>query len=129
MQDVVLNSNTQWQPGMIFNQSSDSEEMIPSAQRPATTHVNTTNRASTGMQQSKPVIPIPQQAELVKVLPERIQAVCKSKKDMYWILATEAQCYLPNYDECPITYLREIMSKQKKVLKNWEVRAVNVPKL
>ena len=30
------------------------------------------------------------EAALLKILPERIQQVCKSKKDMYWILATEA---------------------------------------
>ena len=82
MQDVVLNSNTQWQPGQIFNASSDSEEMPPSAQRPALTHINT-NQSSSAQKQSKPVINVAQQVELVKVLPEKIQAVCKSKKDMY----------------------------------------------
>ena len=66
---------------------------------------------------------------MLKILPERIQAVCKSKKDIYWILATEWQCYLPHFDECPLVFLREIMCRQKKVLKTYEVRPVNCPKL
>ena len=48
---------------------------------------------------------------------------------MFWILSTEWQCYLPAYDECSIVFLREILSRKKLVLKNWEVRSVNCPKL
>jgi hypothetical protein len=51
----------------------------------------------------------------------------KSKLDIYNILAKEGQLYLPPYNECPMTFIKDIMTGKKKVFKRHEIRMIDVP--
>mmetsp|Transcript_17920 Transcript_17920/g.12904 ORF Transcript_17920/g.12904 Transcript_17920/m.12904 type:complete len:122 (-) Transcript_17920:368-733(-) len=63
------------------------------------------------------------------VATRELQPVLRSKRDLYEILSKEGQLYLPPFDDCPIEFLRDLLSGAKKALFNKEVRLVVVPKL
>ena len=44
-----------------------------------------------------------------------LSQIFKSKKDIYTILMTEGQFYLPPFEDCTMDYLRALMNDQKKV--------------
>jgi hypothetical protein len=51
----------------------------------------------------------------------------KSKLDIYNILAKEGQLYLPPYNECPMTFIKDVMTGKKKVFSRAQIRMIDVP--
>jgi hypothetical protein len=52
----------------------------------------------------------------------------KSKLDLFNILSKEGQIYLPPYEYCTMDFLKQILSGNKRYLKNEEISIVNVPR-
>ena len=52
----------------------------------------------------------------------------RSKEDAYHILLYEAQMHLPPYDQCPMSFIKEVFAGRKYLLKYEDLKQVNVPR-
>jgi hypothetical protein len=52
----------------------------------------------------------------------------RSKSDIYWILSCEHQLHLPNFDDCSLEFLREVLSGRKKLFRLKDVSIAVVPR-
>jgi hypothetical protein len=53
----------------------------------------------------------------------------KTKRDLHKVLSIEQQLFLPSVDTCPQQFLYDIMSNDKQVFTNNEIKHITVPRL
>lgn len=51
----------------------------------------------------------------------------RSKREIYNFLACDVGIYLPPYDNITIYFLKELMSRKKKMLRTTQIRTMHVP--
>ena len=56
-----------------------------------------------------------EQVQMKRIHTKDLSQIFKSKKDLYTILMTEGQFYLPPFDDCTLDYLRDLMNHKKLV--------------
>lgn len=56
-----------------------------------------------------------QNEQTVQVSRSQLKGVMKSKLDIYNILSKEGQLYLPPINDCPMTFIKEILTGKKEV--------------
>jgi hypothetical protein len=66
-------------------------------------------------------------AETFKATRSMFSGKMKSKLDFYKILSNEGQIYLPPIDECPVTFLKDLVMGRKKCFSNSDISVINVP--
>jgi hypothetical protein len=62
------------------------------------------------------------------VLGRDLMGKIRSKSDIYWILSCEHQLHLPNFDDCSLEFLREVLSGRKKLFRLKDVSIAVVPR-
>ena len=58
---------------------------------------------------------------------KEFSAKYRSKREIYNFLATDVGVYLPAYDNITIYFLKEILTKKKKMIKTTGVRTIHIP--
>jgi hypothetical protein len=57
-----------------------------------------------------------EEVEVKRIHTRDMSQLFKSKKEIYTILMSQGQLYLPPYEDCTIDYLRDIFNGRKKVM-------------
>ena len=63
-----------------------------------------------------------------RVVAGDLRQFVKEKNDLYTILGIEGQFHLSPYDECSLEFLRDVLKRRKKLIRNRYICPVNVPR-
>ena len=66
---------------------------------------------------------------MLKVRAQDLNKHVRGKRDLWQILAVVGQYHLPNYDDCTVFFMKEVLAGRKRLLKLKELIPVNVPRI
>ena len=70
----------------------------------------------------------PERPQLTRILTQDLGQFVRSKRDL-WQILSNAQLFLPTYDSTSMTFLKQVLAGQKKLLSIANARIPFVPKL